>query len=161
MKNEEYKTFKIDLFEEGKKDIDVIEEKVVEEDKKNSVTKISLHLYVEDWLDLVKFRTYKVLEMKQLDYTLASAIEYGLSLLEKKYTIERGKDKITLQRGRRISNEKDMKASSLDISGERVDFINDFLYHKVFVENNLKYTRAEMFQEIVELIKKENKVAFK
>lgn len=122
-------------------------------------TKISLSLYVEDWMDLNRFRNFKVLELKKLDYTISDTILYGLSLLEGLYSVKRNRDKITLKRGRR-NNEKAVKTSSIDLPNERVDFINDFLYHKVFVQKHLEYTRPEMFAELVKLIKNKNSEVF-
>ena len=39
--------------------------------------------------------------------------------------------------------------------------MNDFLYFRVFDKGNLEYTRPEMMNEVVHLIKQNNKEIFK
>ena len=166
-KREDFKNLLNKMSLQKEKDIPiqkVVPAKEVEIKEKHHNTidkfKISLSLYVEDWMDLTRFRNFKVLQLKKLDYTISDAILYGLSLLEEMYGVERNREKITLKRGRR-SNEKSVRTSSIDLPAERVDFINDFLYHKVFVQKQIDYTRPEMFSELVELIKEKNKEIFK
>lgn len=125
-----------------------------------SFFKISLSLYVADWMDLTRFKNHQILERKNLEYTISDTINYGLSLLEKKYKIIRNRDKISLKKGRRNKERIPVKTSSVDLPSERVDFINDFLYFKVFDNEELEYTRPEMFAEMVTLIKKNNKNIF-
>lgn len=127
---------------------------------KNVNIKISLSLYVKDWMDLTRFKNHQILERRNLEYTIADAINYGLELLDKKYKIVRERDKISLKKGRRNKEKIEVKTTSIDLPGERVNFINDFLFYKVFDKEELEYTRPEMFAEMVELIKKNNKNIF-
>ena len=150
-------TFKIADFEEELK-----ENKVNSNDKKDSdIVKVSLSFNVEDWLDLVRFKNHKVVELKSLDYTISDAFLYGLTLLEKKHKIERNREKVSLKRGRRNNEKPELKGTTIDIANERAGFMNDFLYFRVFDKGNLEYTRPEMMNEVVHLIKQNNKEIFK
>jgi hypothetical protein len=125
------------------------------------IVKISVNMYVDDWLDLVKYRTYKILEQHNLDYSMADTFKYGFSLLEAKYNIKRGREKTTLLKGRKGTNSLPIKATSLNLSSDIVSFINDFTYHKVWIEKQVQYSRLEMYQEMVKMIKENDKEPFK
>jgi hypothetical protein len=128
--------------------------------KNSNMTKVSLSMNLNDWLDITRFKNFKILELKQVDYTFSDAILYGLSLLEDKYNIERNKEKIFLKRGRRPTEKISLKDTTIDLPNERALFINDFLYFKIFVKKQIEFTRPEMMEEIVRLIKIKNKEVF-
>ncbi len=157
MITEDKGTFKLDDFDFEKTAIEKNGYKQSDE-KKN--TKVSLSMTVEDYLDLIAFKNHKVLKLKNLEYTISSAIVYGLSLLESKYKIERDREKVTLKRGRRTGEKVELKDTTIDLPEERANFINDFLYYKVFDKGFIEYTRPEMMGELVKLIKSKNKEIF-
>ena len=127
----------------------------------NDITKMSLSIYVNDWMDLTRLKNYKILEQKNLEYTMSDAIQYGLKLLEEKFQTKRNRDKITLKRGRRNKEKIEVKTTSIDLPLERINFINDFLYHKVFDEKEIYYTRPEMFAEMMKMVRNNNEIIFK
>lgn len=150
-------TFQLDGFDDELKNIKTDEpKKQVSED--SEIQKISLNMYKDDWEDLLRYRTHVITDQKK-DFSQAEAFIYGLKLLDKKYKIERGQEKISLERGRRdVDGEKrEKKSSSIDLPSEWLDFINDFLYHKKMVKGLIKYSRLDMISEMISLIKKDNK----
>lgn len=122
----------------------------------NEIQKISLNMYKDDWEDLLRYRTYVITDQKK-DFSQAEAFIYGLKLLDKKYKIKRGQEKISLDRGRREGEKREKKSSSIDLPSEWLNFINDFLYHKKMNEGIIKYSRLDMISEMISLIKQKNK----
>ena len=150
-------TFQLDGFDDELKNIKTDEpKKQVSGD--SEIQKISLNMYKDDWEDLLRYRTHVITDQKK-DFSQAEAFIYGLELLDKKYKIERGQEKVSLDRGRRdVDGEKrEKKSSSIDLPSEWLDFINDFLYHKKMVKGLIKYSRLDMISEMISLIKKDNK----
>ena len=135
-------------------------DKKIGAEKENKPKRFSLNLYVSDFLDLQKFKNFKIQKDKDLSYTNSSVITYGLELLKEKYNIERGKEKIHLKKGTRKVEEK-TRGTSIVLDSEWIDFINDFIYYKIFEEQKVEYTRAELIREIINLIKEKNKAVFK
>ena len=135
-------------------------------DIKSDVTtkNYSLRMYFDDYETLIKFRNYKMLKEHDMDYNLSKAISEGIGLLEKKYpSIERGVQKTNFKNGRRSkSNNQDteIKDSSAQLSGEDISFLNDFIYHKIYKEENLEYTRMELAHEIISALAKQYKGKF-
>lgn len=124
--------------------------------------KVNVRVYVKDWLDLIRFKNHKILELQDLSYTLADVISYGLELLEKEYKIERGKQTINLKRGKRILDDNpQIKSTSVELPKGKIDFINDFFWYRVFEQGNVDYFRIEFFRELTDIIKKNNKSIFK
>ena len=105
-----------------------------------------------------------MLKEHDMDYNLSKAISEGIGLLEKKYpSIERGVQKTNFKNGRRSkSNNQDteIKDSSAQLSGEDISFLNDFIYHKIYKEENLEYTRMELAHEIISALAKQYKGKF-
>lgn len=150
-------TFQLDGFDDELKNIKT-DKPNKEVSGVNEIQKISLNMYKDDWEDLLRYRTYIITDQKK-DFTQAEAFIYGLKLLDKKYKIERGQEKVSLDRGRRdIDGEKrEKKSSSIDLPSEWLDFINDFLFYKKMVKGLIKYSRLDMISEMISLIKQENK----
>lgn len=90
-------TFKIEDFDEKVHEVAKKTEYKKEEIQDNEIVKVSLSMSLKDWLDIVRFKNYKILELKKVDYTVSDAILYGLSLLESKHKIERGREKVNLK----------------------------------------------------------------
>jgi|GEM_PF-4802780 len=128
--------------------------KQVSED--SEIQKISLNMYKDDWEDLLRYRTHVITDQKK-DFSQAEAFIYGLKVLDKKYKIERGQEKVSLDRGRRNGEKREKKSSSIDLPSEWLDFINDFLFYKKMVKGLIKYSRLDMISEMISLIKQENK----
>lgn len=150
-------TFKIEGFEQEFNNINSNLKVNNEEATESKIEKISLKMYLEDWAALLKFRTHMVMEKKE-DYSQAKAFIYGLTLLEKKYKIERGREKVRLETGPREKGDKrPRKDSSIDLPSNWIGFINDFLYYKKMDKGMIKYSRLDMISEIVSLIKQKNK----
>lgn len=147
-------TFKLDGFDDEFKNIKSEEKIPISED--SEIQKISLNMYKDDWEDLLRYRTHVVTDQKR-DFSQAEAFIYGLKLLDKKYNIKRGQEKVSLDRGRRDGEKKEKKSSSVDLPSNWLEFINDFLYHKKMNEGLIKYSRLDMISEMISLIKKENK----
>ena len=148
-------TFKLDGFDDEIKNIKSDDtKKQISED--NEIQKISLNMYKDDWEDLLRYRTHVVTDQKK-DFSQAEAFIYGLKLLDKKYKIKRGQEKVSLDRGRRDGEKREKKSSSIDLPSKWLDFINDFLYHKKLNEGLIKYSRLDMISEMISLIKQENK----
>lgn len=148
-------TFQLDGFDDELKNIKTDEPKK-ELSEVSEIQKISLNMYKDDWEDLLRYRTHVITDQKK-DFSQAEAFIYGLKLLQKKYSIERGKEKVSLDRGRREGEKREKKSSSIDLPSEWLDFINDFLYHKKMNEGFIKYSRLDMISEMIQLIKKNNK----
>ena len=125
------------------------------EDKEKK-KRFSIIIYEKDYIDLQQYKNYKIQKDKNTNFTNSDVVTYGLTLLEKKYNhIERGKEKAQLKRGTRIVDEP-TKGTSIVLAQKWLDFINDFIYHKIFNEYKIEFTRAELLREITELIKEEN-----
>lgn len=148
-------TFQLDGFDDEIKNIKT-EEPKKQVSEESEIQKISLNMYKDDWEDLLRYRTHVITDQKK-DFSQAETFIYGLKLLKKKYNIERGKEKVSLDRGRREGEKREKKSSSIDLPSEWLDFINDFLYHKKMNEGFIKYSRLDMISEMIQLIKKNNK----
>lgn len=148
-------TFQLDGFDDEIKNIKT-EEPKKEVSEESEIQKISLNMYKDDWEDLLRYRTHVITDQKK-DFSQAEAFIYGLKLLQKKYNIERGKEKVSLDRGRREGEKREKKSSSIDLPSKWLDFINDFLYHKKMNEGFIKYSRLDMISEMIQLIKTNNK----
>lgn len=148
-------TFQLDGFDDEIKNIKT-EELKKEVSEESEIQKISLNMYKDDWEDLLRYRTHVITDQKK-DFSQAEAFIYGLKLLQKKYNIERGKEKVSLDRGRREGEKREKKSSSIDLPSKWLDFINDFLYHKKMNEGFIKYSRLDMISEMIQLIKTNNK----
>lgn len=147
-------TFKLDGFDDEIKNIKTEENILIAEN--SEIQKISLNMYKDDWEDLLRYRTHVITDQKK-DFSQAEAFIYGLKLLDKKYNIKRGQEKVSLDRGRRDGEKREKKSSSIDLPSNWLDFINDFLYHKKMNEGLIKYSRLDMISEMISLIKQENK----
>ena len=108
--------------------------------------RISIRMYFDDFEKLLKFRNYKILEEKDRDFNFTRAISEGINLLNEKYNIQRGREKVKLKKGRRF------ETSSMEI--DDIDFINDFIYFMMYEKGNIEYTRMEFFKELVSEIEK-------
>lgn len=117
----------------------------------------SLNMYEEDWIKFNKIKTYKILEENNLSYTKSEVFSWGIELLKEKYNnIERECEKIKLRRGKRAEGTDNIcRQTSVYITSSDSSFINDFLFHKVWKEKQIEYTRAEMIHEMISLIEKE------
>lgn len=152
------------FFEKAKENnVQALVQKVVEVKKiKNKKIPLSLRIGLKQYYDLIKFKDHKIVFEKNPQYNLTEAFLYGITLLEKKYAhIERGREKIKLARGRRISNGEEYKDTSLLVSQEVINFLNDYFYHKIIVEGNTTFRRQDFFEELVSLIVENNKEIFK
>jgi hypothetical protein len=65
-------------------------------------------MYVEDWLELMKFQSYKIIKDKNIHYNFAAIIGYGLELLEK-IPYRKRYAKVSLKRGTRSGSPKRCK----------------------------------------------------
>lgn len=149
-------TFKLDGFDDEMKNLQN-SNITIDHFEKTETQKISLNMYKDDWENLIKYRTFIVTDRK-IDFSQTDAFIYGLTLLNKKHKVERGQDKVSLDRGRReVGEKRPKKSSSIDLPTEWLDFINDFLYHKKIIKGEVKYSRLDMISEMIELIKKNNK----
>ncbi|MET7038808.1 hypothetical protein [Elizabethkingia miricola] len=124
-----------------------------------------LRMYFDDYEKLIKFRNYKMLKEHNMDYNLSKAISEGIGLLEKRYPdIERGMEKTNFKNGRRSKKNRlddiEIKDSSAHLSREDTNFLNDFIYHKIYKEENLEYTRMELAHEIISALEKQYKGKF-
>lgn len=151
-------TFKIEGFDQEINSLSTIKQSEGNENLiQSEIVKISLKMYLDDWAALLKLRTYMVMENKE-DYSQAKAFIYGLTLLDKKYKIKRGREKIRLETGpREKGDQRKRKDSSIDLPSDWIGFINDFLYFKKIDKGLIKYSRLDMVSEMVELIKQKNK----
>ncbi|CAM3265487.1 hypothetical protein [Elizabethkingia anophelis] len=135
---------------------------IIETTKKKESIKHSIKMYVEDWLELMKFQSYKIIKDKNIHYNFAAIIGDGLELLEKKYPIERGMQKISLKRGTRSgSPKKEARYTSVDLSQEQADLMNDFLHYKTEVQQLFQYTKMDFISDILAELKVKHPEAFK
>lgn len=152
------------FFEKAKENkVQPVIQKVVEVKKvKTKKITLSIRIGIEQYYNLIKFKDHKIVFEKNPQYNLTDSFIYGIKLLEKKYAhIERGREKIKLAKGRRISNGEEYKDTSLLVSQEVIDFLNDYFYHKIIVEGNTTFRRQDFFEELVSLIVENNKEIFK
>ena len=56
--------------------------------------RISIRMYFDDFEKLLTFRNYKILEEKDRDFNFTRAISEGINLLNEKYNIQRGREKV-------------------------------------------------------------------
>ena len=116
---------------------------------------ISIRMYFDDFEKLLKFRNYKILEEKDRDFNFTRAISEGINLLNEKYNIQRGREKVKLKKGRRFeTSSMEIKDSTINLPQDDIDFINDFIYFMMYEKGNIEYTRMEFFKELVSEIEK-------
>ena len=90
--------------------------------------RISIRMYFDDFEKLLKFRNYKILEEKNRDFNFTRAISEGINLLNEKYNIQRGREKVKLKKGRRFeTSSMEIKDSTINLPQDDIDFINDFV----------------------------------
>ena len=117
--------------------------------------RISIRMYFDDFEKLLKFRNYKILEEKDRDFNFTRAISEGINLLNEKYNIQRGREKVKLKKGRRFeTSSMERKDSTINLPQDDIDFINDFIYFMMYEKGNIEYTRMEFFKELVSEIEK-------
>ena len=117
--------------------------------------RISIRMYFDDFEKLLKFRNYKILEEKDRDFNFTRAISEGINLLNDKYDIQRGREKVKLKKGRRFeTSSMEIKDSTINLPQDDIDFINDFIYFMMYEKGNIEYTRMEFFKELVSEIEK-------
>ena len=117
--------------------------------------RISIRMYFDDFEKLLKFRNYKILEEKDRDFNFTRAISEGINLLNEKYNIQRGREKVKLKKGRRFETfSMEIKDSTINLPQDDIDFINDFIYFMMYEKGNIEYTRMEFFKELVSEIEK-------
>jgi len=117
--------------------------------------RISIRMYFDDFEKLLKFRNYKILEEKDRDFNFTRAISEGINLLNEKYNIQRGREKVKLKKGRRFeTSSMEIKDSTINLPQDDIDFINDFIYFMMYGKGNIEYTRMEFFKELVSEIEK-------
>ena len=117
--------------------------------------RISIRMYFDDFEKLLKFRNYKILEEKDRDFNFTRAISEGINLLNDKYDIQRGREKVKLKKGRRFeTSSAEIKDSTINLPQDDIDFINDFIYFMMYEKGNIEYTRMEFFKELVSEIEK-------
>ena len=115
----------------------------------------SIRMYFDDFEKLLKFRNYKILEEKDRDFNFTRAISEGINLLNEKYNIQRGREKVKLKKGRRFeTSSMEIKDSTINLPQDDIDFINDFIYFMMYEKGNIEYTRMEFFKELVSEIEK-------
>ena len=81
--------------------------------------RISIRMYFDDFEKLLKFRNYKILEEKDRDFNFTRAISEGINLLNEKYNIQRGREKVKLKKGRRF------ETSSMEIKDSTINLPHD------------------------------------
>ena len=114
-----------------------------------------ISMYFDDFEKLLKFRNYKILEEKDRDFNFTRAISEGINLLNEKYNIQRGREKVKLKKGRRFeTSSMEIKDSTINLPQDDIDFINDFIYFMMYEKGNIEYTRMEFFKELVSEIEK-------
>ena len=117
--------------------------------------RISIRMYFDDFEKLLKFRNYKILEEKDRDFNFTRAISEGINLLNERYNIQRGREKVKLKKGRRFeTSSMEIKDSTINLPQDDIDFINDFIYFMMYEKGNIEYTRMEFFKELVSEIEK-------
>ena len=117
--------------------------------------RISIRMYFDDFEKLLKFRNYKILEEKDRDFNFTRAISEGINLLNEKYNIQRGREKVKLKKGRRFeTSSMEIKDSTINLPQDDIGFINDFIYFMMYEKGNIEYTRMELFKELVSEIEK-------
>jgi hypothetical protein len=117
--------------------------------------RISIRMYFDDFEKLLKFRNYKILEEKDRDFNFTRAISEGINLLNEKYNIQRGREKVKLKKGRRFeTSSMEIKDSTINLPQDDIGFINDFIYFMMYEKGNIEYTRMEFFKELVSEIEK-------
>ena len=133
------------------------------EEKEEEKKIYSLNMYEEDFKRFNKVKSFKILEENNLSYTKSEVFSWGVELLKKEYPeIERGQKTIRLRSGKRTKDtEKVCRQTSVYVTTEDKQFINDFLYYKVWKEEQLEYTRAEMINEMLNLIEEDQPNIFK
>ena len=117
--------------------------------------RISIRMYFDDFEKLLKFRNYKILEEKDRDFNFTRAISEGINLLNEKYNIQRGREKVKLKKGRRFeTSSMEIKDSTINLPQDDIGFINDFIYFMMYEKGNIEYTRMEVFKELLSEIQK-------
>ena len=117
--------------------------------------RIRIRMYFDDFEKLLKFRNYKILEEKDRDFNFTRAISEGINLLNEKYNIQRGREKVKLKKGRRFeTSSMEIKDSTINLPQDDIGFINDFIYFMMYEKGNIEYTRMEFFKELVSEIEK-------
>ena len=117
--------------------------------------RISIRMYFDNFEKLLKFRNYKILEEKDRDFNFTRAISEGINLLNEKYNIQRGREKVKLKKGRRFeTSSMEIKDSTINLPQDDIGFINDFIYFMMYEKGNIEYTRMEFFKELVSEIEK-------
>lgn len=123
--------------------------------------KLSLRMYIHEFEDLRRFINYMIIDEKNLNYNMSSAISKGIHILTETKEIERGMPKVKLAVGRKDqTTEAEIKGTSVVIPTADAELLNDFIYYKMMAERNTKYSRVDLMTDLMNAIKEEYPKAF-
>lgn len=150
----------------GSKEFNVPTQKVVPIKTSNTIKnsdthKLSLRMYINEFEDLLRFINYMIIDEKNISYNMSNAISKGIQLLTQNKLIERGMPKIKLAVGRKDqTTEEKIKGTTVVIPSQDMALLNDFIYYKMMIERNTKYSRVDLMSDLMKTIKKEYPTAF-
>lgn len=150
----------------GNKDFKVPTQKVVPITNNETVTdsdthKLSLRMYIHEFEDLKRFVNYMIIDEKNLSYKMSDAISKGIHLLTENKEIKRGMPKVKLAVGRKAqATEAEIKGTTVIVSTDDMELLNDFIYHKMMSERNTKYSRIDLMAELMDAIRSNYKKVF-
>jgi len=102
-----------------------------------------------------------IIDKKNLTFNMSSAISTGIHLLTNNNQISKGMTKVKLAVGRKDQTKQEsIKATTVVIPLQDMTLLNDYIYYKMMIERNTKYSRVDLMSDIIGAIKKEYPDAF-
>lgn len=150
----------------GNKQVVVPTQKVVpignnDSKKKADTHKLSLRMYIHEFENLLRFVNYMIIDKKNISYNMSSAISTGIHLLTDTNLISKGMTKVKLAAGRKDQTTGEaIKATTVIIPLQDMNLLNDYIYYKMMIERNTKYSRVDLMGDIIGAIKREYPDAF-
>lgn len=149
----------------GDRQVTVPTQKVVpiknEDVIKKDTHKLSLRMYIHEYENLLRFVNYMIIDKKNINYNMSSAISTGIDLLTDNNLISKDMPKVKLAVGRKDqTTDEASKATTVIISLQDMNLLNDYIYYKMMIERNTKYSRVDLMGDIIGAIKKEYPDAF-
>lgn len=118
--------------------------------------KLSLRMYIHEFENLLRFVNYMIIDKKNLTFNMSNAISTGIHLLTNNNQISKGMTKVKLAVGRKDQTKQEsIKATTVVIPLQDMTLLNDYIYYKMIIERNTKYSRVDLMRDIIGAIKKE------
>lgn len=119
------------------------------EDKKVNV---SITFYEDDYELFDQVIEHLLFKKRQRNANITNVFAEGMELLKEKYGKLPKRENVKYARGGRRNNDYKVKISSIWLTKENAEYYKDFMFYKIFGEENSKYFSYDFTREIIRLL---------